>query len=231
MNIANFENYCNSSGQFQGLGLRNVSQYAWPKKGKLIELPESFGLPSLTGETSFERNVQLKELGPTLWKNVDHEILANWIVKDWGGIKRNLPSKIQHYVKAIENNEPPTTLDGVATYSKILGLVDPTRYCIYDARVSISLTCIQLLENTSKGAFFPYLQSQNKTINNFKKLYPKDFFLSLGWDLVRTDDCYQTYNSLLLTLAKHHNIDRQYLIEMALFIDCEKLIAMVSKEI
>lgn len=231
MNIHNFNDYCESSGKFKDLGLKHVSTYKWPKKGKLIQIPDTFGLPELKGDSSFERNVQLKELGPKLWSSVDHETLANWIVKDWGGIKRNSPSKIRGFVEAIENDNPPTKLDGVATYSKILGLVDPKKYCIYDARVSISLTCIQLLSGIGGGVFFPYLPSQNKKINSFKKEYPKEFFVSSGWDVVPPDDCYQVFNRLILSLAEHHNLDRQYLIEMALFIDCERLISMVNTEI
>ena len=224
-----FADYCTSRNTFAKLGVSNVSaRYEWPRKGKLLELPKVFKAPELSG-SSFERNVQLKQMGPTLWRKVDHKLIASWIVRDWGGIRGNNDKTIYDYVERIENNEFPSEYKGVATYSKILGLIDPDKWCIYDARVAVSLNCIQLLSSADPRSYFPYLASQNTKINPFKKAFPKLRLLKDGWQEIKPNDVYIRYNKLLQDLMIEHRIESTYLIEMALFIDCEDLISIVQE--
>jgi hypothetical protein len=225
-----FSPYCNGLEPYQDLGVRNVShRYEWPKKGKPLELPEWFGVDQLSG-SSFQRNVQLKELGPRLWNTVDHRKLADWIVSDWGGIRGNKQQTIDAFVSRIDSGDLPNELKGVATYSKIVALVFPEDFCIYDARVAVSLNCIQMLDSHRRpGYFFPYLPSQNKKINSFIKKANKLSFLRSGWKQIAPDMSYATYNALLSELCHDHSIETKFLLEMSLFIDCEDLIELADR--
>ena len=81
-------------------------------------------------------NIDLRLQLSTAWaaaNEVDRRKIAHWTVKEWGGIKGNKDETIESYL--LPMTEYP--LKGVASYSKILSVIDPKSFAIYDARVGL----------------------------------------------------------------------------------------------
>ena len=225
--------YFKSEGKFSDLGLKNLSEnYTWPKNGKFPNYEHIFQA-ELTGESLFERNVSLKRLSPAIWKEADKFQLANWIIRDWGGIRGNKTDTIRFYLDEISSSRYPSELKGVASYSKILSFMDPRIFAIYDARVAISLNAIQLLEEQKEGAAFCYLPGRNVSLNRFRveKSTHISALSTRGWKIIKPDDCYNSYLNLLRTASDVVGNDNLYELEMALFADAEKLSEMYLRTV
>ena len=90
--------------------------------------------------------------------------LQIWYVKEWGGVRTNRPSTLNEYIiipaeSLIERGER-----GIASWSKMLSVRDPSSYAIYDARVAMSLNTISLTQSSESNLVFPQLASRNKKI-------------------------------------------------------------------
>lgn len=90
--------------------------------------------------------------------------LQIWYVKEWGRVRTNRPSTLDEYIitpseRLIERGER-----GIASWSKMLSVRDPSSYAIYDARVAMSLNTISLTQSGESNFFFPQLASRNKKI-------------------------------------------------------------------
>ena len=59
---------------------------------------------------------------------------------------------------------------GIASWSKAIVVHDPNEYAIFDARVAISLNCIQKLYGLNYAVLFPVLPSRNKIVALGNKL-------------------------------------------------------------
>ena len=149
--------------------------------------------------------------------------LSQWIVSDWGGVHTNGPDTIDNYITSITAGNFPMPLQGVASYSKILSIVDCQKYAIYDARVVASLNALQLLMNVHSPLFFKYIPSKNSNINGnkkgkgFMKIFPKKKLVERGWTVVPADESYTTYLELLHSLKNDFTGHEIYHFEMTLF--------------
>ncbi len=94
-------------------------------------------------------------------------IIANNFVREWGGIFRNRPETIRDYVNSAHDNVLRGAA-GIATWSKILCLLDPEQYLIFDARVTFTLNVIiesSLVEGeVAQPIYFPKLTGRNTAI-------------------------------------------------------------------
>lgn len=157
--------------------------------------------------------------------------LANWIVKDWGGIKGNKPKTIQAHIDLIESDDE-IPLKGIASSSKILSIKAPETFAIYDARVAAALNAIQICidsEQAFQPLHFPYLDSRNSKITAFCRVANKSMLLENGFSEVTKKHVYQRYLSLLHKITNRLNTNRKpekiqiIDIEMYLFSEAEAL--------
>ena len=209
--------YWAGSGEFNNFGLNMLAKrFQWPKNDT----------------ESFDRTIKLKLELQKRWDRAsanERLEIAEYIIKTWGGIKGNKATTIEQYAHIdIETNNFPFT--GVASYSKVLGIIDPHRFAILDARVIVSLNAIQLLSNAKYGVFFSYLQGRNKvTGDNTNKrgfsqtsIFKRESPLFKNWDKPKRNEIYKLYLEMLTTEARRLN-EPLYKLEMSLFADAEKL--------
>jgi hypothetical protein len=104
-------------------------------------------------------------------------------------------------------------INGVSSWSKALVLHDCNKYAIFDARVSISLNYLQVINNTKDKILFPILPSQN---NKIKFANRKLKEISKDWKKVGNNEFYSLYLELLYVTAKELNTNIS-IIEMLLF--------------
>ena len=127
--------------------------YNWPVGAKAREGLSTFKWHEKSG--NLEECIALKQHLTDAWSRADvaeKAKLAKWIVADWGGVRSNRPITLQGHLDQIENDSRP--LKGVASYSKILSVVNCTQYAIYDARVAVSLNAVQLTSRVAMPIFF-----------------------------------------------------------------------------
>ncbi len=94
-------------------------------------------------------------------KSVELQI---WYVRDWGGVKTNAQSTLDEYVRTSSECLIEREEKGIASWSKMLSVRDPSSFAIYDARVAMSLNTISLAQTSSSNLLFPQLSSRNKKI-------------------------------------------------------------------
>lgn len=221
------DKFFNGEGCFSGFGCESAKEsYLWPIPKNA---PEKFG--EIAGNSRYEQTRALKQRVHEIWKSRpdQHHDLARWIVNDWGGVRGNSAKRIEDYVKEIESGKHNTPLKGVASYSKILSIVDPEKHAVFDARVVVSLVAIQILGNSGKGISFPYIPGRNNIVGNVGRkvgfAYQEEFSQAQlsknGWYKVPRDDAYSIYSDMLLSL-KSDSRDLMNM-EMALFSQAEKL--------
>lgn len=177
--------------------------------------------------------IALKHHLTTSWAGAnasERNRLGHWIVKDWGGVRANAEDRINDYIANIVAGNVPTSLQGVASYSKILSVVDCTRYAIYDARVAASLNAIQLLYAApgSTRHYFPHVPSRNNTIRRFTEWFAGQA-AKVNWTPVPRATAYADYCQLLYNLKAHFSGYEIYHLEMTLFSQapalCERAMA------
>ena len=228
--------YFQGIAPFDGLGLEAAkSDYKW-------KLPEiSFnGKPLDCDGTNFEATVKLKLMLNEEWNSNPHsrKYIANWIVSKWGGIKTNRKQTLDKYYLASLEKNPQTPLSGIASFSKILGIKDPFKYAIYDARVAVSLNAVQMISGVSTGSVFPYISGRNNITGNWSSKPPRGFSKSnltsvktlvsapFNWEKVPKETAYGQYLSLLGTISQEFDVPLYHL-EMALFSQAEILACLV----
>lgn len=211
-----------------------------PNLEKDYRWPISKPLYGFSGD-SYEENKCLKFHLHKLWKDADNDntkrnTLAIEIVKDWGGIRSNKNGTIRKYVawcqEYDENWDWP--LQGVASYSKILAIKDPTRYAIYDARVAVALNAAQYIYEENSGIIFNYVPSRNKKIKRFlehKEFKKPNLHKKNGWEKLPFKENYSKYIYILHSLEKKLRKSGLrdfplYDLEMSLFANAEDLAKM-----
>jgi hypothetical protein len=188
---------------------------------------------SQAGQAGYQPNLDLKAHFKTQWEGASHSgklQIATTIVRDWGGVRANHPETLKRYVSAICEAEPPTPLQGVASYSKIFAVVHPDRFAIYDARVAACLNAVQINAAIARGLAFNYVPGRNNVVGNAVtkqgftqnvRFSPKRLVGS-GWLPVRRSETYKRYLDVLkLCQAELPTFDLVSL-EMALFANAQR---------
>lgn len=222
--------YWSGTGNFSDFGIDSLNKrYLWPKKGKSLSLEET---------------IELKMAKHLEWRSADQASdaegklrIARFIIERWGGIRRNKLSTINHYLELAEEQKT-FRLKGVASYSKILSIVNPNEFAILDARVLVSLNAVQLIDRQKAGILFPYLDGRNSTTGNavtksgfrYIERFRQDSSLFDGWKRLDKDAVYVIYLDVLRRISKRLG-KNLYLLEMSLFADAEKLAEKCIREI
>lgn len=211
---------------------RVVSNFNWQvTKSAWQELRTGFPYEKY-GNDLYSRHVALKWHLAEHWSRSDFDEkvrIAQWLVKEWGGIKRNRPETILGYVNQADAFRPATPFAGVASYSKILSIKDPAKFAIFDARVSIALNAIQLVM-LRDGAIpshslllFNMPPGQNRSVAKFAKAARRERLLKYGFRLVERDSTYSTYLAVLLAVTGIAGAPSLLDAEMILFVRAERL--------
>lgn len=187
--------------------------FSWKINPNLI--PDGIALPH---GNPYSQNVALKlalnvqyHLG-----NVDTKILVTkYYIATWGGVRRNSEEKIRNYSLAPPDTLVANGIDGIASWSKALCIRDPNEHAIYDARVAVSLNCLQIIFGVDDPQLFPLLAGQNKLINKGSQRI-RQFACDKKWSKAQEAEFYQIYNSMLSSAATALAVGT-YAIEMLLF--------------
>jgi len=172
----------------------------------------------LNAESQYSQNVELKQKLFELYLsgNDDTKIeVTNYYIAVWGGVRRNKLDKMKFYAFASPLDLMAQGVSGVASWSKALSIRNPSKYAIYDARVALSLNCLQIQEQVDIPKLFPLLKGQNKRINagsNFVLEYSK----LNSWQKIDASEFYDQYISVLSNVAVSLKVEI-YVLEMLLF--------------
>ncbi len=156
------------------------SIYPWnPKLDNLFskgilskkEIEQLTGVKNESNSVNYSREILLKEIIhshlTTFEKNGDNdkfEILANWIIQDWGGINsKNDNTKL---IKDIRKEPGEMYFDRIASSSKVGAFMFPKDLIIYDSRVAYTLNWI-LLSSGEEKDFFPIPEGRNSKMMAF----------------------------------------------------------------
>lgn len=143
--------------------------YTW----KFVEsIPLNLFGVSVTGSTWYEKTISLKQSLRIYirGKRDDQEKVAQYFIKDWGGIKRFSKSKevVGQFNTLAETSAMPANFkpkfSSVSSWSKWASLVCPAWACIYDARVAYSINAINLL-NGGGHKIFPTPDGRNTRLS------------------------------------------------------------------
>ena len=201
---------------------KNNDWYNWREinEDKLpmgIELPEG---------NQYVKNVVLKKELNKKWKEAksdeDRLILIKYYIATWGGIHTNSKESMEEYSKLSATQLIKNGKKGIASWSKAIVVHNPDEYAIFDARVAISLNCIQKLYGLKDAVLFPVLPSRNKIVAIGNKLI-KDTAKSESWEKANEENFYTQYLKILnyVAIELSTNIST---IEMLLFAKAEEIV-------
>lgn len=199
--------------------------YSW-------RIPELAGF-HLSGRSDYASNVELKKFFHDQWHGADEgqkTAVAKAVVADWGGVRSNRDSTLLQYVNLIKSGVPNTPIKGVASYSKILAVVDMQRYAIYDARVAACLNAVQWNKSIGSGVAFNYISGRNNVVGHAGKkigFVHEDAFkvralVHRGWKNIKRDDTYKVYLDVLHECLRSLPGAQLHDLEMILFANAEK---------
>ena len=96
----------------------------------------AFGL-NINGQNWYEKTRLLKRSIANQWiASPEQRIaLAGYVVRVWGGVKRNAAKTIEGYVDTVSHGQLPPTFKGIASWSKVLAFSNPQSHAIFDARL------------------------------------------------------------------------------------------------
>jgi hypothetical protein len=201
-----------------------VGEAAWQKLGTGFE-------HWVYGDDQYGRHVALKWHLAEHWSKspFDEKVrVAGWLVREWGGIKRNASETIVGYVNQADACRPATPFSGVASYSKIFSIKDPAKFAIFDARVSTTLNAAQLLmlrDGTIRQQdlmYFPMPTGQNTIVKYFAKAARPEIFIKKGFRSER-NRTYETYMTILLAITGVAGVPSVLDAEMILFVAAPRL--------
>lgn len=178
------------------------------------------------GENCYKRNIELKTQLNALWIEAsfsDRIILANYYVKVWGGVKTNRLETINEYVRILDEGLP-FGIKGIASWSKIAAIANPSENAIFDARVSFSLNALQLIKLGKINCFFPNLPGRNTGIEKAKKVI-RDRFENRIVEIIKYNECYVHYIEIIKHAAGGNNISS---VEMLLFAKADELAKIIN---
>mgnify|MGYP006145565689 FL=1 len=202
--------------------------YSWREINE-DKLPKGIKLPD---GNQYIKNIVLKEELNKKWKEADNDeeklLLTKYYIATWGGIHTNSNNSMIEYSTLSASELIKKGKNGIASWSKAIVIHNPNEYAIFDARVSVSLNCIQKLFNVNEGILFPILSSRNKTValgNKIIKNTAKNEF----WKKANVNNFYIKYLKILNTVAKELNTNIST-IEMLLFAKAEELVETTFKK-
>jgi|TARA_B110000261_G_C12970907_1_gene312455 hypothetical protein len=200
----------------------NNDWYNWREINE-DKLPMGIELPK---GNQYLKNVVLKKELNKKWKesqNVEDKlILIKYYIATWGGIHTNSLESMEEYSKLSASQLIKNGKKGIASWSKAIVVHDPNEFAIFDARVAISLNCIQKLYGLNDAVLFPVLPSRNKIVALGNKLI-KATAKSESWEKAYEENFYTQYLKILNYVAKELNSDIST-IEMLLFAKAEELV-------
>lgn len=196
--------------------------YSWREINE-EKLP--FGMKLPTGN-QYIKNVYLKKQLNRFWRdakdNGTRHQLIKYYISTWGGIHTNSDESMYEYSTLSAVELIKLGKKGIASWSKAIVVHDPEKYAIFDARVSISLNCIQKLYNLSEPSLFPILPSRNKKVALGNKLI-KQTAKTESWRKIKNESFYRDYLDTLKSVANELGADIST-IEMLLFAKAEELV-------
>jgi len=174
------------------------------------------------GSNKYElsRNLRLDINDAIIKKSPLSEQLQFWYVREWGGVRGNSLATLQKYIQLNDSELIALKKKGIATWSKILSIRNPSIYAIYDARVALAINSIQKKYDVENPVMFPLLPSQNRSFvkEATAAIRSSDFFSK-----IEGDDFYRHYIGLLSESTKNiAGIDLQ---------DAEMILFSKSKEL
>jgi hypothetical protein len=194
--------------------------YQWTLNPKYV--PAGIELPA---GNPFTQNVSLKIQLSRLYSSADDQIknaITRYYIADWGGIRSNREEIIQSYSFDTPESLIARGTQGIPSWSKALCIRDPDRYAIYDARVAVSLNCLQITHAVDRPIAFPVLFGQNKLINRGSTKV-REYATRYGWPTLDNKGFYEEYNNLLSIAAKPLHV-KLYTLEMLLFAKAPELL-------
>lgn len=207
---------------------KNNDWYNWREINE-DKLPLGIFLPK---GNQYTKNLVLKYELNKKWEESsnleDKFILIKYYISTWGGIHTNSSESMNEYTTMPANELIKKGKKGIASWSKALVVHNPNKYTIFDARVAISLNCIQELYEINEKILFPVLSSRNKIVATGNKLIKKIAKIE-GWKIAYEENFYTQYLRIIKTVAEQLGTDIST-IEMLLFAKAEELVAKVFKD-
>ena len=201
---------------------KNNDWYNWREINE-DKLPIGIKLPE---GNQYVKNVVLKKELNKKWKesksDEDRLILIKYYIATWGGIHTNSKESMEEYSKLSATQLIKNGKKGIASWSKAIVVHNPDEYAIFDARVAISLNCIQKLYGLKDAVLFPVLPSRNKIVAIGNKLI-KETAKSESWEKANEENFYTQYLKILnyVAIELSTNIST---IEMLLFAKAEEIV-------
>jgi hypothetical protein len=196
--------------------------YSWREINE-EKLPQGIKLPD---GNQYIKNISLKEQLNKCWRETqDNKVkfeLIEYYISTWGGIHTNSEESMFEYSTLSATQLIKFGKNGIASWSKAIVIHDPEEYAIFDARVAISLNCIQKLLNLYEPMLFPILPSRNKKVALGNKLIRKTAKAE-SWTKAYDETFYKQYLNILKSVANELDSDIST-IEMLLFAKAEELV-------
>jgi len=196
--------------------------YSWREINE-EKLPLGIKLPK---GNQYIKNLSLKKQLNKYWRETqDNKVrfeLIKYYISTWGGIHTNSEQSMMEYSILSATQLIKLGKKGIASWSKAIVIHDPEEYAIFDARVAISLNCIQKIYKLYQPILFPVLPSRNKKVALGNKLIRK-IAKAESWTKAYDDTFYKQYLNILRSVANELNSDIST-IEMLLFAKAEELV-------
>lgn len=196
--------------------------YSWREINE-EKLPNGVELPI---GNQYLKNLVLKQELNNRWKNSGNSKekfeLIKYYIATWGGIHTNSQKSMNEYSNLSARELIKKGKKGIASWSKAIVIHDPNKYAIFDARVAISLNCIQKLYNIENKVLFPVLSSRNKVVARGNKLIKESAKLE-NWKKANEETFYNQYLEILENVADEFNTNVST-VEMLLFAKAEELV-------
>jgi len=198
--------------------LKDKNWYQWKLQEKYFHT--HFGI-TLDGTTCFDKTMELKNKLHDLWQrdSTKRTSIIKAYISVWGGIRKNSDETMNTYVQSCPKCLINIGKKGVASWSKALVIHNPQQYAIFDARVSLSLNCLQELYGIEDKTLYPILGSRNKRVKEGNK---KISDISGNWEKPDDSKFYTKYLSMLVSVAEHNHTDIST-VEMLLFAKVEAI--------
>lgn len=171
-----------------------LETYLW--KFSTENLPIKFDFYG-TSEYENSLNLRMHLHNAYLVHDKSREDIQNWYVTNWGGVRSNRKETLKKYCELSAPELISLGSKGIASWSKMLSIRDPSQYCIYDARVGFALNAVQAIYKVDDPIYFPLLPSRNTFIRSSEP-YIRELFK----EVPLAKDFYMTYNSILKNYCK-----------------------------
>lgn len=213
--VESLDQYC-----FENINETN-DWYNW--KINENKIPIKVNLPK---GNHYSRNLALKFELHKAWKAESNKekkgVIIKYYIEDWGGIGKNSDDLMKDYMFSSPESLIIYGKNGIASWSKALVIHNPDEFAIFDARVSISLNCLQIISPVSNKILFPNIGSRNQTVKEGQELI-KDYSKQNKWEKVNNASFYTEYLSLLREVSRNRKTNLST-IEMLLFAKAEELV-------